>query len=254
MFIPPTKTLRNAGLASLLLGVSAAQADPARPGEDAEATADAWAFKLTPSAYVTRHQADAIDLNLRANTGPHALWVGAYRRGGAFAQTRSGYEYTAQLPFGQVVPSLQVATHGFAGASVNAQIGDTVYGILGFGRTNTKDYYNLNFDPNDSVVYGLGTRLLPQSNLSLFTVKDNRLHTGQMITHLVWRFFPGDRRRWTVDLATKHGRAGADGDSVAGTALALTFDYGDVFLRLARDRKVNFTADDQTRLSLGLRF
>jgi len=254
MFMPPAKTLCSACLAGLLWSVSAARADPARPGEDGDAAADAWAFKLTPSYYVTRHQADATDLNLRANTGPHALWVGAYRRSSAFEQTRGGYEYTAQLPFGQVVPSLQVATHGFAGASVNAQIGDQVYGILGLGRTNTRDYYNLNFDPNDSVVYGLGTRLLPRSNLSLYTVKDNRLHTGQMITHLVWRFVPAERRRWTVDLSTKHGRTSADGDSVVGAALALTVDYGDVFLRLARERKVNFTADDQTRLSLGLRF
>lgn len=241
-------------LAGLLLGSVTARADAVRPGEAAEATGEAWAFKLTPSYYVTSHQADASDINLRANHGPHALWLGYYRRGNAFEQTRTGYEYTAQLPWGQLVPSLQLASHGFAGGSLNAQVGDAVYALLGFGRTNTQDYYNLNFDPNDSIVYGLGTRLLPKSNLSLFTVKDDRLHTGQMVTHLVWRYLPDDRQRWTVDLSSKHGRASADADSVSGQALAVTYDYRDVFLRIARDRKVNFTGDDQTRISLGLRF
>ena len=241
--------------AALLLCASLAQADATPPGgADAAAAPDAWAFKLTPSYYATTHQQGATDLNLRANHGPHAVWLGYYRRGDEFEQTRTGYEYTLQLPFGQLVPSLQLASHGFAGGSLNAQIGDSVYALLGFGRTNTRDYYNLNFDPNDSVAYGLGTRLLPRSNLSLFTVRDNRLHTGQVVTHLVWRLLPDDHQRWTVDLSGKHGRPTADDDAVSGGALAVTYDYRDVFFRLARDRKINFSAEDQTRLSIGLRF
>lgn len=237
-----------------LLSPTLAQAD-ATPAMDTEAGADqAWAFKLTPSYYATTHQKDATDLNLRANHGPHAVWLGYYRRGGEFEQTRTGYEYTAQLPFGQVIPSLQLATHGFAGGSINAQIGDQVYGLLGFGRTNARDYYNLNFDPNDSVTYGIGTRLLPNTNVSLFTVKDNRLHTDQVITHLVWRVAPDEHQRWTVDLSGKHGRPNAGDEAVSGNALSVTYDYRNVFFRTAWDRKVNFTAEDQTRLSLGLRF
>lgn len=240
---------------SLVVAAGAASADATPPGGAEVAAGNAgWAFKLTPSYYVTSHQKDATDLNLRGNYGPHALWLGYYQRGSEFEQTRGGYEYTAQLPFGQLVPSLQVASHGFAGGSLNAQIGDQVYALLGYGRTNTKDYYNLNFDPNDSVVYGLGTRLLPKSNLALFTVKDNRLHTGQMVTHLVWRYWPDEGQRWTVDFSSKHGRAAVDEDSVSGRALSVTYDRGAVFVRLARDNKVNFTADDQTRISVGLRF
>ena len=246
--------LKNLIRTALLLCASAAQADATPPGGADSAAAETWAFKLTPSYYVTTHQKDATDLNLRANHGPHAVWLGYYRRGDEFEQTRTGYEYTLQLPFGQLVPSLQLASHGFAGGSLNAQIGDSVYALLGFGRTNTRDYYNLNFDPNDSVVYGLGTRLLPRSNLSLFTVRDNRLHTDQVVTHLVWRLLPDDHQRWTVDLSRKHGRPTADDDAVSGDALAVTYDYRDVFFRLARDRKVNFSAEDQTRLSIGLRF
>lgn len=88
----------------------------------------------------------------------------------------------------------------------------------------------------------------------MFRVQDNRLHTGQKVTHLVWRYAVAERRRWTVDLSRKQGRASADADPVSGTALSITFDYDDIFFRLARDRKVNFSDDDQTRISLGLRF
>jgi hypothetical protein len=243
-----------AAMLGTLLNVSGVQADSTPPGGSEAVIDDVWIFKLTPSYYATSQQTAATDLNLRANHGPHALWLGYYRRANEFEQTRTGYEYTLQMPFGQLVPSLQLASRGFAGGSINAQIGDPVYVLLGFGRTNTRDYYNLNFDPNDSVVYGLGTRLLPKSTLSLFTVKDNRLHTDQVVTHLVWRLSPEDRQRWTVDLSSKRGRPTPEDESVSGSALAVTYDYRDIFFRIARDRKVNFSNDDQTRLSVGLRF
>lgn len=238
----------------LLVQASALWADVSPPGA-AEASSDSgWAFKLTPSYYATSHQAAATDTNLRANNGPHAFWLGYYRQGNAFEQTRAGYELTYETSWGKWVPSAQVASHGFAGGSLNAEIGHPVFALLGLGRTNGNDYYNLNFDPNDSIVYGLGTRLLPKSTVSLFTVKDDRLHTGQRVTHAVWRFQADDRQRWTVDASTKHGRPGPNEMSVSGQALAVTFDYQAFFVRLARDRKVNFTADDQTRVSLGARF
>ncbi len=237
-----------------LLGITAIHAESANSEESSNEPLSTWAFKLTPSYYVTTHQKDATDINLRTNHGPHALWLGYYQRGKEFEQFRTGYEYTAQLPFGQLVPSLQLASHGFVGGSINAQIGDSIYALLGFGRTNTRDYYNLNFDPNDSVVYGIGTRLLSKSTVSLFTVKDNRLHTGQTITHAVWHILPDEHQRWTIDLSRKHGRATADSEFVSGLALSITYDYHDIFFRLAQDRKVNFTPDDQTRLTIGLRF
>ena len=217
-------------------------------------TEEAWVFKLTPSYYSTSHQHEAQDINLRANNGPHALWLGYYRRGDEFEQTRTGYELTLDTPLGKLVPSLQAATHGFVGGSVNLQFGDPLFGILGFGRTNLRDYYNLNFDPNDSVVYGLGARLPGGDDLSLFTVKDDRLHTGQMVTHLVWHYHPVEHQRLTLDLSSKHGRASAEDECVSGKSLALTYDYESVFVRIARDRKVNFTGDDQTRIALGFRF
>ena len=246
--------MRLAAAALVLLLVNGAAADPVARGEIEVGTPDRWAFKLTPSYYVTERQKDAIDINLRANFGAHAMWIAHYRRGTEFEQSRTGYEYTLQLPLVQVVPSIQVASHGFAGGSINAIVGGPLYGMLGFGRTNLRDYYNLNFDPNDSIVAGVGTRLLPKSNVSLFTVQDNRLHTGQKVLHLVWRYTPTERERWTIDLSGKRGRPVADADPISGGGLSVTYEHGDVFFRLARDRKVNFGNDDQTRVSAGLRF
>lgn len=232
-----------------------AVADAARPGDaDVGGGADCLGFKLTPAYYVTTNQRSAYDLNLRANYGPHAMWLGHYRQGAEFEQSRTGYEYTAEVPFGKIVPSLTAATHGYAGLAVNTEIGDQIYGLLGFGRTNLKDYYNLTFDPNDSIVFGFGTRLLPRSNVLLFRVQDDRLNTGQKVTHFVWRFVPADRQRVTVDVFARKGRPSAGEEILAGGGVSLTYDYADVFVRFARDNKVNFTPDNMARITLGFRF
>lgn len=240
----------------LIFGVPAlAGADSSRPGAaDEVSDNEKWTFKLTPSYYSTTHQQSAFDLNLRANQGPHALWLGYYQRGKEFEQTRTGYELTLESDYGRLVPSLQLASHGFAGGAANLEIGQSVYALLGYGRTNAKDYYNLNFDPNDSVVYGLGTRLLPRTNLSVYTVRDNRLHTEQAITHLVARVQLDQGQRLTVDLFDKRGRETPDDPKVSGHGLSLTYDFPQFFVRVARDRKVNFSNDDQNRVAVGMRF
>lgn len=213
-----------------------------------------WAFKLTPSFYTTAQEHNAVDLNLRGNNGPHTTWIGQYQRGAEFQQTRIGYEYAANFDWGQMVPSLQAASGGFAGGSLNVQIGKPVFLIAGLGRTNLRNYYNLNFDPNDAVTLGLGARLDQGHQLSVFTVKDNRLATDQVITHGVWRWQASDTDRWTTDLAYKDGRSSPGEARVTGRSASVTYDHGHTFVRLAYDEKVNFSAHNQTRLSAGLRF
>jgi hypothetical protein len=251
VIIDKLKVVLVAGIYVVLLEIPAVYAESSTQDEFEIVH---WTYKLTPSYYVTTHETEAIDLNLRANYGPHATWLGYYRRGNEFDQIRTGYEYTAQFSIVQLVPSLQLASYGFAGGSVNAQIGGSIYALLGFGRTNLRDYYNLNFDPNDSITYGIGSRLNPKSTLTLFTVKDNRLQTGQIITHAVWRWAFNDHQRWTIDLSNKRGRASIYDEPVCGNGFSATYDYQNIFFRLAEDQKVNFTADNQTRLTIGLRF
>ena len=213
-----------------------------------------WHFKLTPSVYSNRQAPAASDVNLRGNLGPHALWLGQYRQAGFGEQLRAGYEYTASPDWGQLVYSLQTAERGFAGGALTAQLGHAVYGIVGWGRTNLQPYYNLNFDPNDAITLGLGGDWGQGQQLSLYRIQDDRLHTGQQVTHLVWRIHPSPSQRLSVDLAHKRGRAASEGPWLQGQSLSLTWDWSGHFVRLAHDQRVNFSDDTQTRVSLGWRF
>lgn len=215
---------------------------------------DDWAFKLTPSMYATQHETHAIDVNLRGNSGNHTTWIGQYRRGNEYQQTRWGYEYNANFSWGQMVPSFQLATKGFAGASLNFQLGGPTYLIAGLGRTNLKDYYNLTFDPNDSYVIGFGSKLIKNHTVNVFAVKDNRLNTGQTVTHGVWRWQIADAQRLVIDVSHKSGRLAADSAVLRGNGLSVNYDLGNYFIKWAKERKVNFTENDQQRISAGVRF
>jgi hypothetical protein len=129
------------------------------------------------------------------------------------------------------------------------------FGLLGWGRINLKDYYNLNFDPNDAVTFGFGTRALPKTTLSLFQIRDDRLDTGQRVTHFVARLKPTEKTRWTVDLFYKEGRPDSDPASARlhGTGLSVTYDYDRWFARVASDPYVNFSDSHMVRVALGLR-
>ncbi len=134
------------------------------------------------------------------------------------------------------------------------QVGQEVYAIAGWGRTNLRTYYNLNFDPNDAITLGLGGWVGRQHQISLLRIQDDRLHTGQRVTHLVWRYHPDDAHRLTLDLADKRGRADADGPWLQGSSVSLGWDWQRWFVHAALDHKVNFSNDTQKRLSLGWRF
>lgn len=220
----------------------------------AQASGETTTYKFTPTYYSTSNERSAWDLNLRGNNGPHTWWGGWYRRHEEFQQFRLGYENSMELPFGRLVPSLQYATRGFLGGSATAEIGDRYFGLLGWGRTNLKDYYNLNFDPNDAVTFGLGTRALENTTLALFQVRDDRLGTGQRVTHLTARIKPDDRTRWTLDVFHKRGLSPDDGEFVHGIGLTVTYDFGRYFARIARDPYVNFSKNNMVRAALGFRF
>lgn len=218
------------------------------------------AWKLTPSFYHETAGHSAIDLNLRGNRGNDTFWIGQYRRGSEFQQTRAGYERQFTVPLGRLIASGQYASQGFIGGSVTLEASAAAtgpyFGLLGLGRTNQKPYYNLNFDPNDSVLIGAGWRPDEGTVLTLFQVRDDRLGTGQRVTRLVLRQKTGPRSRWTVDLFQRSGRSDADpeSESFKATGIALTYDREPWFVRLAWDPKVNYTNSDMTRLAIGARF
>ena len=245
-------------IAAMALGLAsaapAAAADLAREDEPDRRNEERIFYKFTPTYYSTTNQPSAWDLNLRGNRGPHTAWVGYYRRHEEFEQLRLGYEHSFELPSVRIVPSLQYAARGFLGGSVTAEIGERNFGLLGIGRTNLKEYYNLNFDPNDAVTIGAGTRALPKTTLTLFQVRDDRLDTGQRVTHLVARIRPDEQTRWTLDVFHKQGRSPDDGEEVRGTGATVTYDFGIYFTRLASDPHVNFSKNHMVRVAFGFRF
>jgi hypothetical protein len=210
-------------------------------------------FKLTPTYLSSSSSNNALDLNLRGALGAHTAWIGQYRDESGFVQTRTGYENRQDFGLARTVLSLQLASGGFAGGSVSAELGGETYAIVGWGRTNLRNYYNLNFDPNDAITLGVGTRVLPQTELSVFHIWDDRLDTQQRVTHVVARYKTSESKRWTVDLSYKNGLTDT-ATSVKGYGLSITYDFGNYFARLARDPYANFSDASQTRFSLGMRF
>jgi len=217
------------------------------------------AWKLTPGIYHETAGRSAFDLNLRGNLVDDTFWIGEYQRGSEFQQLRGGYEHQFSLPFGKLIASAQAASRGFLGGSATFEIGDATvtpfYALAGFGRTNLQPYYNLNFDPNDSTLIGGGWRSADQTKTAtLYRIHDDRLGTGQTVTHLVLRGKTGERSRLTVDLFRREGRSAPDAEYFAATGVSVTYDRDPWFIRLAIDPRANFTASDMTRLAVGMRF
>jgi hypothetical protein len=147
---------------------------------------------------------------------------------------------------------LQAASGGFVGGSLAVETGDSWFVGTGLGRTNLRNYANLNFDPNDSyTVYG-GYKWPDGTALSLSLIRDNRLNPDQQDVHLVYRLPLPERQRLTIDLLAKQGTV--DGQFIRRTGLTVTYDWPRWFVRAAYDPKVNFTAQNMARFSVGTRF
>ncbi len=191
----------------------------------------------------------AVDLNLRGSGDWGNAWVGVYRSpSDEFTQTRLGWDNTYQTFGIKLQPSLQTASGGFWGGSVSADYGDTFFIGAGIGRTNLRNYFNLNFDPNDAWSLSTGYRWSPQNFAGLQWVRDNRLNPDQQHLHLFYRRPFSDKQRLIVDLIYKSGTS--EGEYIRRRGLTLGYDWGDFGLRLAYDPRVNFSKDNMTRIIL----
>ena len=210
-------------------------------------------YKLTTSYYQASDDNNAVDVNIRGNFGSHAAWIGEYGDRDGFRQFRTGYEYSPDYGVLRPTFSAQLASGGFIGGSITTEVGGDTFGIIGIGRTNLHDYYNLNFDPNDAITFGVGTRAIEHNELSLFQVFDDRLGTQQRISHFVWRYKPTDSQRITMDASYKTGIDAAD-VFIHGYGLSVDYSYDQYFARVAREQHANFASSDLTRFSIGLHF
>lgn len=211
-------------------------------------------YKLTLSHYNTK-QINANDINLRISKDNQTLWLAEYTENPSnFNQVRSGYERKDHFAHTKLTSSLQIASHGFLGISLTTEIGDDVYGIVGYGRTNLKPYDNINFDPNDAITLGLGWHANDDLTIALYGVQDNRVIDGQQITHLVTNKVFTNNQKIIIDLFQKSGTNDTQGQSIKALGASLSYDLNRYFIRLAYDPKVNFTQENMTRISVGMHF
>ncbi|WP_244618384.1 hypothetical protein [Rhodoferax sediminis] len=236
--------------AAFLAGASPARADDAVP-------AAATPFKLTAGLYSMSGgglpAGLGLDLNLRYTSGLGDLWLGWFRSPVLeVSQPRAGWDRTYDFGVVRFMPSLQVASGGFWGGGVGLETGDTWFAGAGLGRTNLRNYANLNFDPNDAWMLWGGYRWSQSRSLSLQVVRDNRQNPSQQNVHLLYRTPVADQRLLTLDLLAKTGLV--DGVPIHRLGLSVTYDWHQYFVRLAYDPQVNFTPQDMWRLSVGSRF
>lgn len=236
---------------SLVLACMAALAGAPMAMAESDEPGAAHPFKLT-LGYYDYGQDQGKDINLRWSEGDTHAWIGHYEDHSFGAQDRMGVDTNwAANEWLSFQPSLQTANGGFWGGSLNAQAGHDTFVVLGWGRTNLKPYFNLNFDPNDAITLGVGHVFENGQSWGLSVIRDDRLHTGQMDRHLTGRI-PFGQDRLSVDLMYKTGQG--DAGWVKAWSYSLTWDFPRWFLRVARDPKQGFSSQDANRLSTGFRF
>lgn len=217
-----------------------------------EVDAQDYQGKLTLGIYSAGDQT-TVDVNARYSVNDVTAWVGGYGPQEDVRQARAGIEYDLHRPKLLLIPSAQIASESFLGASIYSETGDRIYLVAGASRTNLKPYVNLNFDPNESWQLGGGAHFRKSDSLAAFTVWDNRLHTAQQNSHAVLKHYFDGPHRLTVDVSYKSGR-GDEGVFVRGVGASTEFDWRRWFVKGARDGHANFGPDTMWRFGGGVRF
>lgn len=219
-----------------------------------DAPADEKPYKLT-FGYYANSDFGGEDINLRHRSEDTSLWIGYYHDPEFGRQLRGGWDTSIQPSAGSslsVQPSLQLASGGFVGGSLNFQAGSPWYALAGIGRTNLRPYANLNFDPNDALTFAVGHQDDDGRTYYLMLIADDRLGTQQRHLHAAARLPRPGGERFTFDILRKQGQ-GDEGYLRAWGASA-TYDFPSWFMRLAYDEKQNFGSRNVTRFSAGVRF
>ncbi len=209
-------------------------------------------FKLTATGFKFSESGSGVDVNLRHSSNFGNAWIGYFRAPKLDAnQWRGGWDRS----FGEAIrvqPSVQIASGGFVGGSINLETGERWFAGVGFGRTNLRPYFNLNFDPNDSWSWAAGYRGENGQSYAATYIRDNRENPDQQHFHLTSRTPLQGKERLTLDLLYKRGLV--DGQRIAKAGGTVTYDWPRFFVRVAYDPYTNFTADNVWRLSVGTRF
>ncbi|MDB6099104.1 MAG: hypothetical protein QOK23_1245 [Gammaproteobacteria bacterium] len=243
-------------VAAVLLVSTASTADAgtstpaaAAPGAAGAPLSLPWKLTAGEYAYATYF---GTDVNLRWRENDTSGWVGAYSDQVFGTQVRVGADTSVNLAkYVQLQPSLQAASRGFLGGSITMQVGGDWYGLVGFGRTDARPYFNLNFDPNDALTFGAGHHAENGISYLVFVVADDRFHTRQQDWHTNVQIPFGDSHA-TLDVLRKSGLT--DAGPITGWGFSANWDWPRYFVRIAYDPHQNFSSQDAWRFGSGLRF
>ncbi len=219
------------------------------PVEDA----DEFKSKLTLGIYFTRGDR-AYDLNLRHQFGPLTAWIAGFYDPNSTKLIRVGGQYDYKRGWLHLVPSLEVSTNRAMSGSLSSELGSgKTIAIAGVSRTNLRAFFDLFWDPSDSVQLGIARKLSSYDRISAFTIFDVRLHTGQQNTHIVWRHKLNATNGITFDGLFKSGHTDS-GEYIRNVGIGVYYDRPKWFWKLYYDPHVNFTDKTMVRTGIGLKF
>jgi hypothetical protein len=226
-------------------------AEPAQPEAPVE-KADDLAWKITGSFYRLPDDR-SVDLNAKRQIGAFGAWLGVFHDQEVDTVARAGVEYDWHRGSFLVVPTVQAATNGLKAAQLYSELGGATYAIVGASRTNLRPFYNLSFDPNESIQVGIGRHLSKYDKVYAFTIVDVRLHTGQQNTHLLWRHRLNRATGLTFDALYKSGRTDSE-RTVHAVGLGAYLDRSRWFLKAYYDPYANFGDETMFRVGIGAKF
>jgi hypothetical protein len=215
--------------------------------------ADEYKSKLTFSTYFTSGN-QAFDLNLRHQLGPFTVWIAGFYDPQTNKLLRTGIQYDYRKAWFHFVPTIEVATTKAVSGSLSFELGSgKAVALVGYSRTNLKPFFDLFWDPGDSVQLGIGHKLSSYDRIQAYTIFDVRLHTGQQNTHVVWRRKLNASNGVTFDGIFKSGHEDS-GQFIRSVSLGVYYDRPHWFWKLYYDPHVNFTGHTMVRTGIGLKF
>ena len=214
--------------------------------------ADTLKSKVTFGIYFTPG-ARVYDVNLRHQFGPVTAWVAGFYDPKASRLARVGAQYDYRKGWLHVVPTVELATTRAVAGSLYSELGRKTYAIAGLSRTNLRPFYDLFWDPSESVQLGIGRKINGYDRIQAFTIFDVRLHTHQQNTHVVWRHRLNANNGITFDTLFKSGRTD-EGRYIRRVGIGVYYDRPTWFWKLYYDPHVNFTNRTMVRSGIGLKF
>lgn len=214
---------------------------------------DEYKSKLTFGVYLLKGER-AYDLNFRHQLGPFTVWIAGFYDPKNNKLIRVGAQYDYKKAWFHFVPTLEVATSKAVSGSLYSELGSgKTFAIAGVSRTNLKAFFDLFWDPSESVQLGIGHKISSYDRIQVYTIFDVRLHTEQQNTHLLWRHKLNANNGITFDGVFKSGHADS-GELIHNVGLGVYYDRPHWFWKLYYDPHVNFTSQTMVRTGIGLKF